>query len=373
MSVKDSTEQLSTTQLDTIVAITTKLHQLGLQAEFQKPVSTGPIVSIFRFMPKGATRVSEIERLADDFAVALGVEDVFVKRMPGDSAVAVCVPNPDRKTVKFIDTINDVWKVRDEQKIPLNFGVDQVGTPIVVDLTELPHLLIAGSTGSGKSTLLASILASDIYCLSPERVQFVISDTKQVEFGHFIGAPNLLFEPATSVYQTLERLDWCIEEMEARLKEFGKRGCRNIADFNEVNPKFLTEPKPYIVIIIDELADLIAYKGEKRGETKLAEEKISRLAGKARASGIHIIASTQRPSVNVINGSIKANFPARLSFRLPTDVDSRTVLGCAGAEHLLSRGDCLYISPNAPGLKRLHTPYAEISDIKAAVDAASRR
>jgi S-DNA-T family DNA segregation ATPase FtsK/SpoIIIE len=177
-----------------------------------------------------------------------------------------------------------------------------------------------------------------------------------VEFGHFLGAPHLLFEPATTVYQTLERLDWCIEEMESRLKKYGKASCLNIGEYNILKPVL----EPYIVIIIDELADLIAYKGDKRGETKLAEEKLSRLAGKARASGIHIIASTQ-------------NFPARLSFRLPTDSDSRTVLGCSGAEHLLSRGDCLYVSPNAPGIKRLHTPYAEIADIKAAVDAASRR
>lgn len=369
MSVKD-TEKLESTQLDVIITITTKLHELGLQAKFIKPVSTGPIVSIFRFMPEGATRVSAIEGLADDFAVALGVEDVFVKRLPGDSAVAVCVPNKERKIVKFIDTINNVWKEKDDQKIPLNFGVDQVGTPFVVDLVELPHLLVAGSTGSGKSTLLTSILASDIYCLNPERVQFILSDTKQVEFGHFIGAPNLLFEPATSVYQTLERFDWAINEMEARLKRYGRENSRNISENNE---KRATAPDPYIVIIIDELADLIAYKGANRGESKLAEEKISKLAGKARASGIHIIASTQRPSVNVINGSIKANFPARLSFRLPTDADSRTVLGCSGAEHLLSKGDMLYVSPNTPGIKRLHSPYAEISDIKAAVDAASRR
>jgi S-DNA-T family DNA segregation ATPase FtsK/SpoIIIE len=291
--------------------------------------------------------------------------------MPGDSAVTVFVPNQERTYIKFTDTVTNVWKVKDVQKIPLNLGVDSLGSSVVVDLTELPHLLVAGSTGAGKSTLLASILASLIYCVESSRLQIILSDTKQVEFGHFIGAPHLLFEPATSVYQTLERMDWLIDEMDNRLKKLAKLGQRNITEHNEHSSG--SAAWPYILLCIDEVADLLAYKGEKRGESKISQEKISKLASKARASGIHIIAATQRPSVDIINGVIKANFPARLSFRLPSGADSRTVLSTEGAEHLLSRGDMLFINPNKAGLARLHAPYARIEDIRAAVDAACRR
>ncbi len=188
---------------------------------------------------------------------------------------------------------------------------------------------IMGPNGSGKSTLLSSIIASLCYCVGPERVQIILSDTKNVEFGHFVGAPQLLFEPATSVYQTLERLDWVIDEMEDRLKTIGKAGHRNIHEYNTAsNPK---GPFPFIVIIIDELADLMMFKGSKKGESKIAEEKIAKIVQKSRAAGIYFIAATQRPSVNVVAGSIKANFPARLTFRLPSEFDSRTVIGTGGA------------------------------------------
>jgi S-DNA-T family DNA segregation ATPase FtsK/SpoIIIE len=371
MSTTQTQNKLTDEQLDTIAKITIKLTELRYDAKFIPPVSVGPLISVFRFLPTNQTRVSNLEGLATDFAVLLGVEDVFVKRLPGESAVGVFVPNKIRTLVKFLDCIGNVWKVRNELKLPLNLGVDYLGLPCVVDLSDLPHLLIAGSTGSGKSTLLSSIIASLCYCVGPERVQIILSDTKNVEFGHFVGAPQLLFEPATSVYQTLERLDWVIDEMEDRLKTIGKAGHRNIHEYNTAsNPK---GPFPFIVIIIDELADLMMFKGSKKGESKIAEEKIAKIVQKSRAAGIYFIAATQRPSVNVVAGSIKANFPARLTFRLPSEFDSRTVIGTGGAEHLISQGDMLFVNPNKPGLQRLHAPYARIKDIKACVDAAARK
>lgn len=364
--------KLTDEQLEIVAKISLKLTELRYEAEFIPPVSKGPLISVYRFLPSGQTRVSNLEGLATDFAVLLGVEDVFVKRLPGESSVGVFVPNKERTLVKFLDCINNVWKVRNDLKVPLNLGVDYLGYPTVVDLSELPHLLIAGSTGSGKSTLLSSVIASLCYCVSPERVQLILSDTKNVEFGHFIGAPHLLFEPATSVYQTLERLDYVIDEMEDRLKIIGKSGFRNIHEYNS-RDNSTKGPLPFIIIIIDELADLMMFKGSKKGESKIAEEKISKIVQKSRAAGIYFIAATQRPSVNVVAGSIKANFPARLTFRLPSEFDSRTVISTSGAEHLLSQGDMLFVSPNKPGLQRLHAPYARIEDIKAAVDAASRK
>lgn len=358
-----------TEEQQTVVAkLLVKLSELRFEVNFVPPVSIGPVISVYRFLPTGQTRVSHLESLATDFAVLLGVEDVFVKRLPGESCVGVFVPNAQRTPVTFLETVKNVWTLRDNLKIPLNLGVDHLGTAAVVDLSDLPHLLVAGSTGAGKSTWLSSAIASLMYCVSHERVQFVLSDTKNVEFGHFIGSPHLLFEPATSVYQTLERLDWCIDEMQDRLQKIGKAGFRNIHEWNAVR-----ERMSFIVIIIDELADLMLHKGEKRGESKIAQDKISTIVQKSRASGMYFIAATQRPSVNIVAGSIKANFPARLSFRLPSEADSRTVISTAGCEHLLSQGDMLFINPNRAGLQRLHAPYARIDDIKAAVEAATQR
>lgn len=351
-----------------------KIFELGHSADYVKDISEGPIVTVFRFMPKGSTRVSHLEGLAQDFAITLGVEDVVVKRIPGESSVSIFVPNKERKLVEWKNTLNSFWKVKDSQRLPLNLGVDHLGRPVVVDLCDLPHLLVAGSTGSGKSTLLSSILASIVYGVNSTLVKFVLSDTKGVEFPHFSGAPHLLFENATSVEETIERFNWLINEMEGRLKQLAKYGLRNIGELNSSGKTSL----PYILVVIDELADLLSDRSrpnEDRGPSlgKIAEEKLAKLAAKARASGIHIIASTQRPSVKMVEGNIKANFPARLSFRLPGGPDSRTVLGTEGAEHLLSRGDMLFVNPNRPGIQRLHAPYANIEDIIAAVDVASRR
>jgi len=361
-------------------AIAFKLASLGLSVKFVEPISVGPIVSAYRFVPVGKTRVAHIEALAQDFAIALSVEDVFVKRMPGEVAVGIFVPNRQRSWVKWRDKVGQVKGYHDVAlyKIPLFLGIDYLGNHVVEDLTLFPHLLIAGSTGSGKSTLLSAIIATIVYTVNSNDIKFVLSDTTGVEWGHFVGAPHLLFEPATNIYQTLERLDWLIVIMESRLKELAKYGLRNILEYNASYFDTGTKKLPYIVLVIDELADLLADRrrsDEDRSPSlgKVAESKLSQLAQKARKTGIHVIASTQRPSVKLLAGDIKANFPARLSFRLPSGADSRTVLSTEGAEHLLARGDMLFINPNKPGLQRLHAAEASIEDITAAVEVASRR
>jgi len=362
------TENLSPSQKETLAKLTLKLLELRLDVTFEL-LREGPVVTAYGFAPQGATRVAQLEAVGSDLAVALGVEDVLVKRMPGDSAVSVCVPNAQRKGVAFRDVVGR--KNANAQRVPLLFGVDQFGSLFVEDLTELPHLLIAGSTGSGKSTLLASMLGNIVYSMPASAVRLLLSDTKGVEFTPFIGAPHLSEKPLTSVYQTLEAMDWLINETESRLRRLAQTSVRNIHEYNINADALRAERMPYVVLVIDELADIMTHRGEKRGESKLASDKLSKIVQKARASGIYVVAATQRPSVDVVAGIIKANFPARLTFRLPSVADSRTVLGTSGAEHLLSQGDCLYASPRQAGLRRLHAPLASQGDIRAACEAAT--
>jgi len=369
-------QTLTNHQQSTSAAIALKLAELGLSAKFVPPVSEGPIVSVYRFTPQGSTRVSHIEALAQDFAIALGVEDVFVKRMPGESSVGIFVPNPERKWILWRDEVGQVKLLAEgRQQIPLFLGVDYLGRYVVEDLTLFPHLLIAGSTGGGKSTLLSSLIATLIYNCPSSELRFVLIDLKGVEFGHFIGASHLSFDPATTIYSALERLDYCIEEMSRRLKLFAHGGHRNILEYNQAHKETRL---PYIIVVIDELASLLCdtrKQEEDRGPSlgKITQGKLQQLAEKARATGIHIIAATQRSSVKIVEGNIKANFPARITFRLPSEADSRTVIGTGGAEHLLSRGDMLFINPNKPGLHRIHAPLASIEDVKACVEFAGRK
>jgi S-DNA-T family DNA segregation ATPase FtsK/SpoIIIE len=355
-----------------VVVLQHKMTTLGLCAKHVESVA-GPIVSVHKFLPLGATRVSQIEGLAQDFAVALSVEDVFVKRMPGEAAVGIFVPNRERKSVLW----RDMCSTTNDTPVPLVLGIDVNGRRIVEDLTTLPHLLIAGSTGSGKSTLLGSLIASIL--VNRKDVYFVLSDTKGVEFNHFSSAKQLYCPISTTVEGTVLRFDMLVEEMERRLRLYANNGHRNILEHNQAY-EGTARRLPYIVVVIDELYDLLTdgrkvqENDEERSTTlgKDASGKLAKLAQKARATGIHIIASTQRPSVKLLEGDIKANFPARITFRLPSEADSRTVLGTGGAEHLLSRGDMLFVNPNRPGLQRIHAPLASIVDIEAAVKYASR-
>lgn len=360
-------EMLTSNHADVIAKLTAKLVQLGLPAKPSANVVTGPVLSIYQFTPCGATRVAQLENMSQDFSVILGRE-VLAKRMPGDTYVSVFVPNEKRSFVSFQDTMASLWKNKNSKAIPLNLGITMTGASLIEDLSDLPHLLVAGTTGSGKSTLLNTIICSIIATKNQHEVQFVMSDTKGVEFQAFTDLPHLIFPIAASPEETFKQMCLLVDEMEIRLRMIGKLGWKNIVEYN----KAALKPFPFVVFLIDELADVLTHRGEKRGESKIATEKLNLLAQKARASGIHILAATQRPSVNIVSGSIKANFPARLSFRLPSDVDSRTVLGTNGAEHLLSRGDMLYISPHTSGITRAHAPITSREDVASLVSLVER-
>jgi DNA segregation ATPase FtsK/SpoIIIE, S-DNA-T family len=374
------TSTKSPEQQAVVITLAHKLASLGLTADFVDPISVGPIVSVYRFQPKGSTKVSQLESLSQDFAVVLGAEDVMVKRMPGESSVGVFVPNRERQWVKWYNHCTvDTTKFR----LPMILGIDHLGKLVVEELTLMPHLLVAGSTGGGKSTLLNSIIGGVILNYSEEDIELVMSDTKGVEFTQFEKARNLRSNIATSVSTTIERFDELIDEMNRRLKTFGQTNTRNILEYNQARQGSKAR-LPYILVIIDELADLLLDRrrvpdpDDPEGNRTITlgtqtSRKLASLAQKARATGIHIIASTQRPSVKLLEGDIKANFPARLAFRLPSEADSRTVLGHGGAEHLLSRGDMLFINPNKPGITRIHAPLATLDDIKAAISFAEAR
>lgn len=369
---------LTPEQATVLGKISAKFTDLGISASFVKPVSTGPILSVYRFMPSGSTKVSHIEALGQDLAIALGVEDVLVKRMPGESAVGIFIPNLLRKDVDFKDAVKNMWGTK--LNVPLNFGVDLMGERFIEDLSTLPHLLVAGSTGTGKSTAITALIASIIACVPKTQVELILSDTKAVEFTHFHGAPHLKYPIATTPLKTIKLLQHAIDEMEDRLKVFSGRGVKNVHELNALNASIGASPMPFIVIIIDEMADMLMDYSKVDPEEKksptiaVATERLfNKIVQKARATGIYMIGCTQRPSVDVISGTIKANFPARLAFRLPSSIDSRTILNTEGAEHLLSLGDMLYSSPTRPGLIRLHAPYAKMEDIKAAVEMAIQK
>jgi S-DNA-T family DNA segregation ATPase FtsK/SpoIIIE len=356
--------------LATLAKLQLKLTSLGIDGEFLPDVHEGPIVTLYKFVPKNATRVGSVERLAPDLAICLSAEAVQVRRLPGESSIGIYVPNKEKHPLLFRDAVTELWKVKDSFKIPLCLGIDHMGNFVIEDLIGLPHLLIAGSTGGGKSTLLNSILASLIYVKSPTELRFVLCDPKQVEFNHFANAKHLLFPVAYSTIDILKYLDIIVNDIDTRLGTLSRSSCQNISQYNE---RFPQRQMPYIVVVIDELASPLQditkdEEGDKRSYGKRTEYSLGKIAEKARATGIHIIAATQRPSVKVVEGNIKANFPARLSFRLTSETDSRTILNTGGAEQLLSQGDALYISPNNPAIRRIHAPLAKIEDIKMAIE-----
>ena len=364
---------LTAEQNAVLTALTFKMSQLGLSVKpLPKEVSVGPVVTVYRFEPQGNTKVSHIEALSQDFAVILKAEDIVVKRLPGEAAVAVFVPNKVREEVRWFN-LSTIPTNGGRPNIPLMMGIDHLGRKVIEDLTLFPHLLVAGSTGSGKSTWMNSAIATMAMNYSPKEIRLALSDTKGVEFNMFDGLPHLAYKIATSVDATIKMFDDLIGIMENRLKMFAaQQGVRNILEYNA---KSGNTRLSYICILIDELFDILS--DTRRLETdegrsprigEIARGKLAKLAAKARATGIHIIAATQRPSVKIVEGDIKANFPGRLSFRLPSEADSRTVLGTSGAEHLLSRGDMLFINPNKPGLYRIHAPIARQTDIQACLD-----
>lgn len=337
-------------------------------------VRQGPIVTEYQFSPDQFTRIRKVRGIGEDLAVALNVENVSFARTPGKPCLSVYVPNKDRKIVQFSDTLKNVIAHREDMELPLDLGVTSTGQPYIEDLTKLPHLLIAGSTGAGKSTLLHAIILSLLYIRNPKQLKFLMIDPKQVELPKYNDLPHMMMPAESSVYCALDVLDTTVQEMRRRMANLHGFNCQNIAEYNEKVAKeaeiFRQAGKineaerraddawPRIVVVIDEIADFMLQ------EKKLFTEKLAEISGMARAAGIHLIAATQRPSVDVINGKIKVNFPARVGFKVPAVQDSKTILHAKGCESLLGYGDMFYMTPVRPGLQRLHSPLTTPADIE---------
>lgn len=299
----------------------------------------GPTVTRYEIHPAPGVKISKITNLSNDIALSFAVASVRIEApIPGKNAVGIEVPNRKRINVYLREILQSSEFQNGKYKLPIALGIDIGGNPIIADLTELPHLLIAGATGSGKSVCINNIILSILYKLSPEKVKLLMIDPKRVELNVYNGIPHLLIPIITDASQAIKVLNWSISEMEKRFKMFAEAGVRNLDGYNEYvrNNNNGTETLPYIIIVIDELADLMLSSPVK------AEESLCRLAQMTRATGIHLIIATQRPSVDIITGSIKVNFPSRIAFAVSTQVDSRTILDVNGAEKLLGNGDMLF-------------------------------
>lgn len=339
-----------------------KLAEFGVEGKITGTVS-GPFITRFEFEPAPGIKIQQVESLANDMALSLKAERIrILAPIPGKSAVGVEIPNRDRKTV-YLRTIltSDAFQ---ESKSPLTFGVGEAitGEPFCADLRSMPHLLIAGTTGSGKSVCINTIVASIISRASPEEVRFLTIDPKRLELPVYDPIPHLLFPTVVDPKQSVERLEQVILIMEQRYRSFAEVGARNIEGYNEKAEK----KKPFLVIIVDELADLMLTAPSE------IEEKITRLAQMSRAVGIHLVLATQRPSVDVITGLIKANFPARIAFQVASKTDSRTILDMNGAESLLGRGDMLFLPPGRGDPIRLHGAYISAKEAKDVVDLVAK-
>ena len=328
------------------------LLDFGVNGNIKK-VSHGPVVTLNEFEPAAGVKVSKIVNLSDDIARNTSSESARIAIIPGRNTVGIELPNSSRENVYLSEIINNSDFKKKEIKLPIALGKDISGTPIVGDLTSMPHLLIAGTTGSGKSVCINTIILSLLYRHTPEKCKFILIDPKMLELSTYEGVPHLLCPVITEAKKAASVLGWVVKEMESRYRLMTKEGVRNIDGYNS-NHKL---PMPYIVVVVDEMSDLMLVAG------KEIENYIQKLSQMARAAGIHIIMATQRPSVDVITGTIKANFPTRISFQVTSKIDSRTILGEQGAEQLLGKGDMLYMS-SANKIVRIHAPFVSDSEIE---------
>jgi S-DNA-T family DNA segregation ATPase FtsK/SpoIIIE len=333
-------------------------------------INPGPVVTTFEFKPEAGIKYSRITGLTDDLCLALRAESILIERMPGKSTVGIQVPNREREIIWLRENIESGEFIGSKSKLTVGMGKDINGRLAVADLAGMPHLLIAGSTGTGKSVAINAMIMSILYKATPDQVRLVLVDPKRLELGNYEGIPHLYTPIITEPKLAANALRNAVREMERRLKLLAAKGVRNIDQYNRLfddTPSLFVEQSdevkiPYIVIIIDELADLMMLDGNN------VEESVTRLAQMARAVGIHLVLATQRPSVDVITGLIKANFPARVSFRVATKVDSRTILDANGAESLLGRGDMLYLPAGSARVHRLHAPFVTEKEIAAVVE-----
>jgi DNA segregation ATPase FtsK/SpoIIIE, S-DNA-T family len=333
-------------------------------------INPGPVVTTFEFRPEAGVKYSRVTGLAEDLCLAMRAESILIERMAGKSTVGIQVPNHDRETIWLRDVIESENFTETKSKLTLAMGKDINGRIVTADLATMPHVLIAGSTGSGKSVAINAMIMSVLYKATPQQVRLILVDPKRVELGMYEGIPHLFTPIITEPKLAANALRNAVREMERRLKLLASRSVRNIDQFNKLfdnqTPSLFDEgeaeePLPHMIIIIDELADLMML------DKANVEEAITRLAQMARAVGIHLVLATQRPSVDVITGLIKANVPTRISFRLATKVDSRTILDSNGAEALLGRGDMLFLPPGTSRLQRLHAPFVTETEIAAVV------
>jgi len=337
-------------------------------------INPGPMVTTFEFKPEAGVKYSRVTGLADDLCLAMRAESILIERMPGKSTVGIQVPNHERETIHLRDVIESETFARARSRLTLSMGKDINGRIVTADLASMPHVLIAGSTGSGKSVAINGMIMSLLYRTTPNQVRLILVDPKRLELGMYEGIPHLFTPIVTEPKQAANALRNAVREMERRLKLLASRSVRHIDQYNKLfegDSALLPfaeesgqneEPLPYIIIIIDELADLMML------DRANVEESVTRLAQMSRAVGIHLVLATLRPSVDVITGLIKANIPTRISFRLATKVDSRTILDTNGAEALLGRGDMLFLPPGTSRLMRLHAPYVSEKETAAVVE-----
>jgi S-DNA-T family DNA segregation ATPase FtsK/SpoIIIE len=334
-------------------------------------INPGPVVTTFEFRPEAGVKYSRVTGLAEDLCLAMRAESILIERMAGKSTVGIQVPNHDRETIWLRDVIEAENFTQTKSKLTLAMGKDINGRIVTADLATMPHVLIAGSTGSGKSVAINAMIMSVLYKATPQQVRLILVDPKRVELGMYEGIPHLFTPIITEPKLAANALRNAVREMERRLKLLASRSVRNIDQYNKLfdnqTPSLFEDaqaeqPLAHMIIIIDELADLMML------DKANVEEAITRLAQMARAVGIHLVLATQRPSVDVITGLIKANVPTRISFRLATKVDSRTILDSNGAEALLGRGDMLFLPPGTSRLQRLHAPFVTEKEIAAVVE-----
>ncbi len=322
-------------------------------------ISPGPVITTYEFSPAPGIKISKIVSLANDLAMGLKTESVrIVGTVPGKAALGLEIPNPTRQIVSTKDIVAHENFIKSVSKLTLALGMDVVGNPVIADLAKMPHLLIAGATGSGKSVAVNTIICSILLKSTPDDVRLLMVDPKRIELSSYESIPHLLHPVVVDPKMASRALHWAVKEMERRYKLMEEARVKNISSYNEVSE----EKIPLIVIIIDELADLMMVS------SKEVEDSLARLAQMARAAGMHLIVATQRPSVDVLTGLIKANFPTRISFKVASKIDSKTILDGSGAEQLLGAGDMLFLAPGTARLQRIHGAYIAENEISKIVD-----
>ncbi|HEY6231349.1 MAG TPA: DNA translocase FtsK [Pyrinomonadaceae bacterium] len=367
-------EQADTELLGLATRLAEKCKEFNVTGQI-KHICPGPVVTTYEFKPDPGVKYSRVVSLVDDLCLALKAESIRIDRMPGKPHVGIEVPNPRRETIFLREVIESRAFRESSSKLTIALGKTIDGLNYVADLAKMPHLLIAGTTGAGKSVGVNSLIVSILYRARPDEVKFILIDPKRLELGLYEDIPHLASPIITDPKLASRALKWAVGEMEKRYRDLAGWGVRNIDGYNtEIMRRNLVKeydergephkPLPYIVIIIDELADLMMTSGRE------VEESITRLAQMARAVGIHLVLATQRPSVDVITGLIKANFPSRISFRVSSKVDSRTIIDTNGAEHLLGRGDMLFLPPGTSRLIRVHGAYVDETEIGKIVNHA---